>query len=177
MTIPNLLIIAGTGTKSGKTSLACRIIEQFSNLEIIAVKITPHFHETTEGLVVKSEEQGYAIYEETNRETSKDTSRMLKSGAKKVWFAKVWDNQLLNVFNEIMKEVPEGTPVICESPALRNFVEPGLFVIITSSTTNKIKDISHLKKLPHVMIKYEDLQNIDKIPIDFIDGNWHDLTV
>jgi len=102
---------------------------------------------------------------------------MLKSGAKKVWFAKVWDNQLLNVFNEIMKEVPEGTPVICESPALRNFVEPGLFVIITSSTTNKIKDISHLKKLPHVMIKYEDLQNIDKIPIDFIDGNWHDLTV
>jgi len=177
MTIPNLLIIAGTGTKSGKTSLACRIIEQFSNLEITAVKITPHFHETTEGLVVKSEEQGYAIYEETNRETSKDTSRMLKSGAKKVWFAKVWDNQLLNVFNEIMKEVPEGTPVICESPALRNFVEPGLFVIITSSTTNKIKDISHLKKLPHVMIKYEDLQNIDKIPIDFIDGNWHDLTV
>ncbi len=177
MTIPNLLIIAGTGTKSGKTSLACRIIEQFSNLEIIAVKITPHFHETTEGLVVKSEEQGYAIYEETNRETSKDTSRMLKSGAKKVWFAKVWDNQLLNVFNEIMKEVPEGTPVICESPALRNFVEPGLFVIITSSTTNKIKDISHLKKLPHVMIKYEDLQNTDKIPIDFIDGNWHDLTV
>jgi len=177
MTIPNLLIIAGTGTKSGKTSLACRIIEQFSNLEIIAVKITPHFHETTEGLVVKSEEKGYAIYEETNRETSKDTSRMLKSGAKKVWFAKVWDNQLLNVFNEIMKEVPEGTPVICESPALRNFVEPGLFVIITSSTTNKIKDISHLKKLPHVMIKYEDLQNTDKIPIDFIDGNWHDLTV
>jgi len=177
MTIPNLLIIAGTGTKSGKTSLACRIIEQFSNLEITAVKITPHFHETTEGLVVKSEEQGYAIYEETNRETSKDTSRMLKSGAKKVWFAKVWDNQLLNVFNEIMKEVPEGTPVICESPALRNFVEPGLFVIITSSTTNKIKDISHLKKLPHVMIKYEDLQNTDKIPIDFIDGNWHDLTV
>jgi len=177
MTIPNLLIIAGTGTKSGKTSLACRIIEQFSNLEITAVKITPHFHETTEGLVVKSEEKGYAIYEETNRETSKDTSRMLKSGAKKVWFAKVWDNQLLNVFNEIMKEVPEGTPVICESPALRNFVEPGLFVIITSSTTNKIKDISHLKKLPHVMIKYEDLQNTDKIPIDFIDGNWHDLTV
>jgi len=175
MRIQNLLIIAGTGTKSGKTSLACRIIEQFKDLEITAIKITPHFHETTSGLIVKSEESGYAIYEETNSETSKDTSRMLKSGAKKVWFAKVWDNQLLHVFNEIMKDVPAGTPVICESPALRNFVEPGLFVIITSETTNKLKDISHLKKLPHVMIKYEDLKEIKVLPFGFEKGKWTEV--
>jgi hypothetical protein len=175
MTIPNLLIIAGTGTKSGKTSLACRIIEQFSNLEITAIKITPHFHETTEGLVVKSEEQGYAIYEETNSGTTKDTSRMLKAGAKKVWFAKVWDNQLLHVFNEIVKEVPAGTPVICESPALRNFVEPGLFIIITSDTINKHKDISHLTKLPHAMIKYEDLKEIKVLPFGFEKGKWTEV--
>lgn len=172
MIFKNLLIIAGTGTKSGKTSLACRIIEQFSNLKITAIKITPHFHETTDGLVVKSEEQGYAIYEETNRETSKDTSRMLKAGAAKVWFAKVWDNQLLHVFNEIMKEVPEGTPVICESPALRNFVEPGLFVIMTSETIDKHKDINHLKELHHLMIKLEDLRNIPILQVSFENGKW-----
>ena len=50
VTIPNLLLIAGTGTKSGKTSMACRIIEQFPELKITAIKITPHFHETTPGL-------------------------------------------------------------------------------------------------------------------------------
>jgi hypothetical protein len=172
MTIPNLLIIAGTGTKSGKTSLACRIIDQLKELKITAIKITPHFHETTEGLIVRSEKQGYAIYEETNRGTSKDTSRMLDSGAEKVYFAKVWDDKLIEVFLEIMKEIPEGTPVICESPALRNFVEPGLFLITTSETINKHKDINHLKALPHVMIKYEDLKEIQSLPIRFENGKW-----
>ena len=46
------LLIAGTGTKSGKTSMACRIIRQFPELKITAIKITPHFHETTTGLLV-----------------------------------------------------------------------------------------------------------------------------
>jgi hypothetical protein len=171
----NLLIIAGTGTKSGKTSLACRIIEQFCNLKITAIKITPHFHETTQGLILKSENEGYAIYEETDSSSSKDTSRMLKSGAAKVYFAKVWDNQLLKVFEEIMKEVPAGTPVICESPALRNFVVPGLFMIITSDTINKHKNINHLKELPHLMIKLEDLKTIPILPVCFENGKWTEV--
>lgn len=125
MVIPNLLLIAGTGTKSGKTSMACKIIEQFNHLNINAIKISPHFHETTTGLIHKSEGKGYSIFEETNKNTSKDTSRMLNSGAYKVFFAKVWDDQLPDVFNEIMEYIPKNSPVICESPALRNFIEPG----------------------------------------------------
>lgn len=172
MTIPNLLLIAGTGTKSGKTTMACRIIESFPELSITAIKITPHFHETTEGLVVKSEKDGYAIYEETNSNTSKDTSRMLKAGAEKVFFAKVWDDQLFDVFREIMKNVPENTPVICESPALRNFVEPGVFIIMTSDTINKHKDISHLQVLPHLMFRLEELNESYSLPIVFENGKW-----
>ena len=172
MTIPNLLLIAGTGTKSGKTSLACKIIEQFNDLNITAIKISPHFHDTTAGLISRYEEKGYAIYEETNRETSKDTSRMLQSGAAKVYFAKVWDDQLLDVFNKIMEQVPANVPVICESPALRNFIEPGLFIIMTSDIINKHKDINHLKALPHVMFKLEELKKIDTLPIGFEEGKW-----
>jgi len=172
MTISNLLLIAGAGTKSGKTTMACRIIESFPELRITAIKITPHFHETTEGLVVKSERNGYAIYEETNANTSKDTSRMLKSGADKVWFAKVWDDQLFDVFREIMKNVTENTPVICESPALRNFVEPGVFIIMTSDTINKHKNISHLQALPHLMFRLEELNESDSLPIGFENGKW-----
>jgi hypothetical protein len=172
VTIPNLLLIAGTGTKSGKTSMACKIIRQFPELKITAMKITPHFHETTAGLLPVSEKRGYAIYEETERKGIKDTSRMLEAGADKVYFAKVWDKQLLEVFNEMMKIIPEGTPVIFESPALRNFVEPGVFVIMTSETTNKLKDISHLQALPHVMFKLEEIDAIDVLPFGLIDGEW-----
>ena len=113
--------------------MACRIIEQFKHLDIAAIKISPHFHETTEGLkTIEEEPGGYAIYEETNSDSNKDTSRMLSAGAKRVYFAKVFDDRLLFVFNKIKDLIPEGTPIICESPALRNFVEPGIFVIMSS---------------------------------------------
>jgi hypothetical protein len=172
ITIKNLLLIAGTGTKSGKTTMACRIIRQLKELKIIGIKITPHFHETTTGLITISEETGYSIYEETDPDSFKDTSRMLRSGASRVYFAKVWDNQLFNVFNEIMKLVPEGAPVICESPALRHFVEPGVFIIMASNTMNKQKDISNLQILPHVMFQMEELAGIETIPIGFEKGKW-----
>jgi hypothetical protein len=172
MLIPNLLLIAGTGTKSGKTTIACRIIEQFRDLSITAIKISPHFHETTPGLKSIHEKAGYAIYEETNRNTTKDTSRMLNSGASRVYFAKVFDDSLLFVFEEIYRQIPAGTPIICESPALRNFVEPGAFIIISSEKTNKRKDISQFMALPHLKFEFEKLAEISSIPIGFEDGTW-----
>jgi hypothetical protein len=172
ITIKNLLLIAGTGTKSGKTTMACRIIRQFKALEIIGIKITPHFHETTTGLRPVSEDQGFSIYEETDPLSFKDTSRMLRAGASRVYFAKVWDDQLFKVFSEIMKLIPEGVPVICESPALRHFVEPGAFIIMTSNTINKHKDISNLQNLHHVLFQLEELDGIDTLPLEFKDGRW-----
>jgi len=176
MYIPNLILIAGTGTKSGKTTMACRIIEQFMYLKIIAIKISPHFHETTEGLSSIEEEPGrYAIYEETNSDSTKDTSRMLRAGAAHVYFAKVLDDRLLFVFNKIMGLIPEGAPIICESPALRNFVEPGAFIIMSSTTPNKLKNINHLLELPHVKFKLEELDLINHIPIIFENGKWNTM--
>jgi hypothetical protein len=172
MLVPNLLLIAGTGTKSGKTSMACRLIEQFRDSDITAIKISPHFHETTPGLKTVYEEEGISIYMETYTESTKDTSRMLNSGAANVYFAKVLDNRLLFVFNKIMELVPPGTPVICESPALRNFVEPGVFIIISSDTTRTRKDISHLQAYPHLDLEFEKLKDMAAIPVGFEDGRW-----
>ncbi|HBH83415.1 MAG: hypothetical protein A2X05_06455 [Bacteroidetes bacterium GWE2_41_25] len=172
MLIPNLLLIAGTGNKSGKTSAACRIIGSLPDLSITAIKITPHFHETTGGLDALTESEGYSIYEETNRESGKDTARMLQSGAARVYFAKVWDDNLPAAFLKIMEIIPEGMPVVCESPALRNFIEPGLFIIMTSDNTYNKKDIKHLQSLPHLMIKLEELENNASLPFVFEEGKW-----
>jgi hypothetical protein len=173
MLVPNLILIAGTGTKSGKTAMACRIIEQFKHLGIAAIKISSHFHETTEGLkTIEEEPGGYAIYEETNRDSNKDTSRMLRVGASCVYFAKVLDDRLLFVFNKINDLIPAGTPIVCESPALRNIVEPGIFIIMSSTSSNKLKNINHLLELPHVMFKLEELADISTIPIGFANGRW-----
>jgi hypothetical protein len=165
MLIPNLLLIAGTGTKSGKTTMACRIIEQFKHLDITAIKISPHFHETTPGLQTICEESGYEIYSETNIDAAKDTSRMLHSGAGKVYFAKVFDDSLKFVFDKILELIPEGTPIICESPALRNFIEPGVFIIMSSETTRTRKDISHFHDYSHLRFAFEELPGIESITI------------
>ena len=172
MKVPNLLIIAGTGNKSGKTSMACRIIESFPELKITAIKITPHFHETTEGLVLFNAGNGYSIFTETNIESNKDTSRMLKAGADKVFFAKVWDSSLLTAFNKIFESIPLGTPVICESPALRNYAEPGVLVIMSSDRMHNKKNINHLQSLPHISIKLEELSGLPSFPFLFENGEW-----
>lgn len=166
------MLIAGTGNKSGKTTLACRVIEQFRYLGIIGVKITPHFHETTPGLITLADREGYSIYEETESGTDKDSSRMLKSGAARVFFAKVTDNYLGAAFKEIMEHIPSGIPVVCESPALRHFTEPGLFVIMKSESANNNKNINQLLLLPHVMFHFTDLSRFKTIPFDFANGKW-----
>ncbi len=133
MIIPNLVIIAGTGTKSGKTTMACRIIEQIQHPELVAIKITPHFHETTPGLTLISGGKGYSIYKETNPGTTKDTSRMLVAGASHVFFAKVTDETLFRAFSEIMEQIAGTPPIVCESPALRYYVDPGMFIVMSSN--------------------------------------------
>lgn len=152
--------------------MACRIIEQFKSLKIISIKITPHFHETTPGLKTVVEESAYAIYEETERGTNKDTSRMLQAGAARVYYAKVLDDRIKFVFKKITDLIPEDTPIICESPVLRNYIEPGVFIIMTSETTKKRKNISNLLKLPHLIFRFEDIQGISSIPVGFEDGKW-----
>jgi hypothetical protein len=174
MTIQNLLIIAGTGNKSGKTTFACRVIEQFRHLGINAIKITPHFHETTPGLELLDEKSGFAVYKETNPGTEKDTSRMLSAGASAVYFAKVTDETVLQAFTAILKKIEPGIPVICESPALRYYVDPGMFVIMKSHKANNNKDINKLLGLPHVIFQLDELDRTDTLPIDFRNGKWVD---
>lgn len=172
MIVPNLLLIAGTGTKSGKTTMACRIIEQIRYPDLIAIKITPHFHETTPGLVLISEKEGYSIYKETYMDTMKDTARMLRAGASQVYYAKVTDKSLSEAFTEIMEYIPGTPPIICESPALRHFVEPGLFIIMSSDVLNKQKDISNLISLPHVIFTMKKIEETRHLPLSFNDGKW-----
>jgi len=152
--------------------MVCRIIEQFRHLGIVSVKITPHFHAATPGLELISEGPGFAIYEETDGETIKDTSRMLKAGAEKVFFARATDSSLYNAFVEVLRQVPEGTPLICESPALRQFAEPGLLILMTSPMSDNQKDIKSLLKLPHVRFNVDYLLQNRDLPLIFNDGKW-----
>ena len=145
----NILLIAGTGRNSGKTTLACNIIEKFSNyFEVTAVKISPHFHQGTNNLEAIDKSKGYNIYLETKKDNGKDSARMFKAGASKVYYVEVLDNCLMDAFLAIIKKIPPSSPVVCESPALRNYIIPGVFLVVDHpETKNKKAEILKWKRV------------------------------
>ena len=168
---PNLLIVAGNNSKSGKTTAICRIVSKL-NAEVTAIKITPHYHELTPGLVEVMHGEGYSVRAETDPGTGKDTSRMLQAGAKKVYLILAWEASVKDVFMRVMKHIPGYSPVICESPSLRDYIEPGLFILMSSTNENTRDDLVHLVNYPHLRYRLESLDDEDLSGIRFEAGKW-----
>ena len=169
--INNLLIVTGTGRKSGKTTMVCRIIRQFKDKGIVSVKISPHFHEPSPGLIPVIIKDEYKLYEEIDGISSKDTSRMVNAGAGKVFYCQVSDNRIAEAFAEILKQIPTGMAIVCESPALIRFFESGIFVIMESEGLNS-REISSIKVFPHLIFTLDQLNRSDRLPFTFVDGEW-----
>jgi hypothetical protein len=139
-----LLIVAGTGRKSGKTFLVCSILNQFQELKPIGIKISPHFHDPTPGLVLLHKAKDYNIFREDSESGSKDSSRMLISGASSAYYIQVHDNYAGEAFSWLIDYLRTERPIICESPALRRYVVPGVFIITDSEQITIRKDLGDL---------------------------------
>jgi hypothetical protein len=138
--MPELLLIAGTGRNSGKTTMACSVIQNISKLRsIVAIKITPHFHENYAFGKILVERDDLVIVEETQQDTDKDSSRMLRAGAKSVYFVMAKDEQLKEAFEIILELTPKNRPIVCESGGLIHYTAPGLFLMMNRSETTEFK--------------------------------------
>lgn len=123
-------MIAGTGRNVGKTLLACKLIGQFSHLDVVGIKVSPHFHQQAEGQKILVQSPDFMIIEETSASTLKDSSRMLQAGASKVYYIQTHDRIIGEPFGLILSMLPENQPVICESGALLMFAKPALFFLV-----------------------------------------------
>lgn len=72
----------------------------------------------------------YQIYEETSLESAKDTSRMLRSGATKVYYIQAEPDDVSKAFTELLQRIPANAPIVCESNSLGDFFIPGLHLLI-----------------------------------------------
>jgi hypothetical protein len=170
--IPNLIIVAGDGRNSGKTSMCRKIIMESGTPGISAIKISPHFHDAGEGLVLISENEEFAIYEETNSGTGKDSSEMLRAGAGKVYYLQVTDGSTASAFRKVLNYIPSGNPIICESPSLINHFEPGIFIIMVSEDDSGRKDISEMKKHVHFEFTLSRLNEMTALPFHWTGRKW-----
>jgi hypothetical protein len=143
---PGLLLIAGNGRESGKTTLACRLIKRIvSTAPVVAIKISPHKH---------NESNGISIIEESSRTSEKDSARMLAAGALRSFYITAGDDELKDVI-PLLKELSDNYYILCESGGLRKVVQPGLFVIVNESSREHIKDsLELLTGYDHVWMKF-----------------------
>jgi hypothetical protein len=175
LNLPNWLIVYGTNRNSGKTTLITRIIRHFNPvLPIVGLKISPHFHALEDQIMVIERSEEFIIAKETNRETGKDSSRMLEAGADDVYYIQVWDNNLEQVIPTLLSLVKPGAAVICESGWARHIIEPGLFLILNRKGNTDIKvSLELLKPKADCWIEFDGTNfDFDPAELSFNDGCW-----
>ncbi len=129
---PQILLIAGTRKKVGKTSLVCSLIKKFSRQQdIIGIKVCPHFHDLDAQEDILIDTPNFVMTEEHSVHGKTDSSRMLNAGASKVYYIQAKDDYLLKAIETVLKRTDPTSPIICESGGLRKYVIPGLFFIVT----------------------------------------------
>ena len=140
--LSNILLISGTGQNSGKTTLACRLIAEFSKkFPVTAIKISPHFHEPPPQLPVVSSHKGFVIYEETQQNTGKDSSRFLDAGTQKVYFITAQRDMQGKAMEALLEKIPAATPLICEAGGLHHYYKPALHIVTLSKNKPPQKEI------------------------------------
>jgi hypothetical protein len=173
--MPEMLLIAGTGRNSGKTTLACHIIKKTStSFPVIAIKITPHFHRDIHSGKTIIERSDLVIKEETDPKTGKDSSLMLKAGALRSYFVMAKDEQLKEALQLIIKQIPDKTPIVCESGGLRHWIEPGAFLMMNRSDNSAFKPGAEaLNKIADSCITFDGNKiDFDYHTINFSENKW-----
>ena len=133
LSIPNMVLLGGNSRNSGKTTMACNIIQKFSSAhEIIGLKVTAirpgedEFH----GNHDVEESADFSIFEELNASSHKDTSKMLRAGAHRVFYIRVNEKFIQKAILHFLSTYINKQIIVCESRSLRRLINPGLFLMM-----------------------------------------------
>jgi len=131
--VPEMLMIGGNSRNSGKTTIACNIISKLSaTQEVIGLKVTSvrQGEEDLHGNHNQDLNDNYTIFEELNTESQKDTSKMLRAGATRVYYLRVEENFTQQAISHFLSTYSNKQLIVCESRSLRRIIIPGLFVMM-----------------------------------------------
>lgn len=129
-----LLVVGGTSRDVGKTEFICQLIRRISAFfPVYALKVSAIYpdEELYHGTHTAKEKNSH-LFEETRLSTNKDTSRMLRAGAQKVFYLRSNDEGIRFGFDEFFKKVPETAAIVCESNSLGRFAAPALSIMVKS---------------------------------------------
>ncbi len=180
--IPGMLMIGAAGRNAGKTELACHFIRENSrSATVTGIKVTTV--ERSDGNcprggqgcgVCSSLTAPWCLTTEDNGTSKKDTSRLLSSGASRVYWLRVLKSALVEGASELLDAVGTGGQSVCESNSLRHVVEPGLFLLVRHADNETFKPSARAVKDLADAIVVSDGRSFTPSPdrIALIDGQW-----
>jgi len=151
----NILLVAGSGQNSGKTTFICQLVEKLSGHKPITVKVSSHFYDPTPGLKILAEDTNFQLFEETNHETNKDSSLYLQNGAHRSFYIQAKDKQLELAFMALLPFLEADEPIIIESAAMHHVIDAGLFVFVLRENAEQ-KPSTEINKKVADLIVYSD---------------------
>ena len=177
-----MLLIGAEGRNAGKTVLACAVIDRFSrDFPVVGVKVT-----TVKGTggpcprggdgcgVCGSLEGPFCIEEETARTPGKDTTRMLQSGALKVFWARSRSDSLRECLAALRQQIGPGVLVVAESNSLASVCDPGLFLMVREQGGRLAKPAARMvaKHVDRVVLSDRVSFDLDLAELAVRDGGW-----
>lgn len=170
----NLLLIAATGSNVGKTTLATAILQNLNNdLDIIALKVSPHFHQIEGNRKILEQTENYMIVQEQDEVSGKDTSKLIRAGAKEAYLVHGNEEYVIEAFLKLFNTFPENQPVICESAGLAYHIKAGLLILLKRDGYDSKNIFSQLQDKADLIITSDGKQfDKDITGIGFSDGRW-----
>jgi len=171
---PQFIIISGSGKKVGKTYMAMALIRAFSRkFPLLALKISPHVHDSLASAKLIFAAEGFRIFNEME-EHHKNSGQFLKAGAFKSFFMETDDEHLETAFDIFMTGCnPHNHPVVCESGALSDHINPGILIFITDSQQTRQADKLKTKQRADIVLEAQSFDPDDIIcRISFSDHKW-----
>jgi molybdopterin-guanine dinucleotide biosynthesis protein A len=180
--LDGMLMIGSSGTNVGKTELACALLGKFGKqLNIVGIKVAtikdndgqcPHRGEVRG--VYSSLEGNFRITEEFNKNSGKDTSRLLAAGAGRVFLIQALKEHLFEAMTALLDIIGSETVSICESNSLRQVIEPGLFLIVRNNESDfwKSSARSVRKYTDRIVVSDGNSFDLDLGRIKLVDGKW-----
>ncbi len=173
----NLLIVGGAGRNAGKTEFCCRLIQKLAtHHDIYALKVSAvlpdelMYHGDHSSLPADIK-----LFKEENSKSTKDTSRMLRAGAKAVYFLHGDNETIVKGYHQFKQQIPPGSLIISESNSLAAHIEPGLLVVVKAAGEDIKSRAAALLASADIVVHSDGqtgFSELDRIEID-IYNNWH----
>lgn len=181
--VPGLLLLGSAGRNAGKTTFACQVLRRLSaRVEVTGVKVTTVAEGSDrecprggEGCgTCRSFDGPFLLTEERDGPEEKDTTRMLRAGARRVLWLRVHRCALRAGLQALRDALGPGTPAVAESNTARAVLDPDLFLLLRRTGASTFKATARaVRDFADRTVLFDGTgHDLDPKALDFVEGRW-----